>query len=324
MKRLLGAATAAMALAIAPHADAANLRMLSSWDNSYTAVPLIADVFVDMVEADSDGDITISMTGPEAVPPFEQIQPMSVGVFDMLFTHGGYHSSEVGLSSAIDAIDGDPDKRRESGVWDYIDNFYQEGHNLKLISIPTAITGYRLYLREPMVDGRLDGLKIRATAGYHKVVEELGGAPVVLPAGEMYAAAERGIVDGIAWPAVGAVDFKLCEVTPHTIAPAFGVVSYLVLMNLDAYNRLTEEEQGILLEAGKKLEHNTVDSFAETLAEEDARSAECGSQIDEQTAEWGETANQFYAERAWNIAGDHSPEKAAAFREFALDKGMTK
>lgn len=324
MKRLFGAATAALAIAIAPQADAANLRMLSSWDNSYTAVPLIADVYVDMVEADSEGDITIAMTGPEAIPPFEQIQPMSVGVFDLLFTHGGYHSSDVGLSAAIDAIDGDPDKRRESGVWDYIDKFYQEGHNLKLISIPTAITGYRLYLREPMVDGRLDGLKIRATAGYHKVVEELGGAPVVLPAGEMYAAAERGIVDGIAWPAVGAVDFKLCEVTPHTISPAFGVVSYLILMNLDSFNRLTEAEQATLLEAGKKLEHNTVDSFADTLAEEDARSADCGSQIDEQGEDWGETANTFYAERAWDIAGDHSPEKAEAFHQFALDKGMTK
>ncbi|MCF3934959.1 C4-dicarboxylate ABC transporter substrate-binding protein [Acuticoccus sp. M5D2P5] len=323
MRYSFGAAFAAAIVALSGPASATELRLLSSWDASYTAVPNIVEVFMDSVAEASGGDTTITMTGPEAVPPFEQLQPVSLGIFDLLFTHGGYHSGETGISTAIDAIEGDPAKRRESGVWDWLDAYYQENHNLKLISIPTALTGYQILLRQPMADGKLTGLKVRGTSVYHGLIEALGGAPVILPAGEMYAAAERGIVDGISWPAVGAIGFKLCEVTPNMVRPSFGAVSYLIFMNLDKFNALDESEQQLLLSEGEKLEENTVATFEEILADEDAQMIACGARIDEQDEAWGAEAQKAFAEKAWSMAAEQSGEKAEEFRAFAREKGMT-
>lgn len=317
--------TAAALLCLSYTAAAASeLRMLMSWDESYTAVPLIPYEYVKAVEEASGGETTIQTVGPEAVPPFEQLQPLSAGVFDLLFTHGGYHSGDTGLGSAMDAIDGDPDRRRESGVWDYLDKHYQENFGLKLISIPTALTGFQLLLREPLdEDGKLTGRKIRGTAVYHGLIEALGGSPVVLPAGEMYAAAEKGVVDGIAWPAVGAIGFKLCEVTPYMVRPTYGRVSYLILMNLDSFDNLSEEEQTLLLEQGEELEKKTVTAFKEALAEEDAAMKECGGEIVHRGPEWEDFANEHFSAKAWALAAEASGEAAEEFEAFAREQGMT-
>jgi len=314
---------AGVLVAGAGQATATDLRLLSSWDSTYTVVPLIVDTFVEDVKKASDGDLTITMMGPEVVPPFEQLQPVSAGAFDLLFTHGGYHQGATGIGSALDATVGDPAKRRETGLWDYVDNYYQKNFNLKLIAVPTALTGFQLLLREPMKDGRLDGLTIRGTQVYHGLIKDLGGAPVTLPAGELYSAAERGVIDGIAWPAVGAVGMKLCEVTPYMIRPSYGVVSYMILMNLDSFKALTPEEQKVLLEQGKEIELKTVDNFEKVLAKEDAEMEACGGKMDEQSADWGKAAQKAFADQAWAIAIQKSGKEAEDFRAFAKGKGMT-
>lgn len=310
--------------AAASPAAATDIKLLSSWDSSYTVVPLIVDTFIEKVKESSGGDIAITMMGPEVVPPFEQVQPVSSGVFDMLFTHGGYHGGESGIGGALDAIDGDPVKRRESGVIDFVDEYYQKNFNLKLIAVPSALTGYQILLHDKMKDGRLDGLTIRGTQVYHGLIKKLGGAPVTLPAGEMYSAAERGVINGISWPAVGAVGMKLCEVTPHMVRPSFGVVSYLIFMNLDSFNALTPEQQKIVTDAGKAVELETVKGFDKILAEEDKQMIACGGVMDEQSAEWGAEAQKAFRDQAWSIAEQTSKDDAKAFRAFAIEKGMTK
>ena len=82
-------------------------------------------LFKKNVEEISSGNIKIEVSGPEVVPPFQQLQPVVTGVFDVLYTHGAYHAGSKGLGLAGDAIDIDIKKRRDAGVWSYIDEFYQ-------------------------------------------------------------------------------------------------------------------------------------------------------------------------------------------------------
>ena len=46
-------------------------------------------------------------------------------------------------------------------------------------------------------------MKIRALPSYNKIVGSLGGTAVVIPFGELYSAAEKGVIDGLVWPSVG-------------------------------------------------------------------------------------------------------------------------
>jgi len=205
MRLLKYAAVAAVATFTATTASwAQDLRLLASWDSSYAAVSDVLTPFVKKLEDETTADINIKIMGPETVPPFEQLDPVSRGLFDLLFTNGAYHFNEISVGMTLDAMSGDTVALREAGVWDAADAYYQE-IGLKLIAVLYDLNGYHIMLKEPVGDDGLSGRRVRGTPIYHSVINMLGGSPVVLPGGEIYPALERGVVDGAAWPTVGAV-----------------------------------------------------------------------------------------------------------------------
>ena len=301
---------------------AEDLKMLTAWGANHSGTANMAYGYNKLVEEMSGGKINIKPSGPEAVPAGKQLQPVTSGVFDLIYTHGLYHTGTTGIGAAIDAVNGDIEKRRESGVWEWVDNHYQETQNLKVLSIPTATTGFRFFLKEAMdPDKKLEGMKIRALPSYNKIVSSLGGTAVVIPFGELYSAAEKGVIDGLVWPSVGAVGFKFHEVVPYLAEPAFGTVSYLIMMNLDKWNGLDADAQKVMLEAGHKLEQDTVGIFNNLLEEETAAMKAGGAK--ETSINYSlEEANKLFADRAMEVAIEKSGEVGEAFRDFVAEKGM--
>ncbi len=316
-------ATAAVGLvASTSMAVAQDMKMLTAWGGNHSGTANMAYGYIELVKEMSGGEIDISPSGPEVVPAGQQLQPLTAGVFDMIYTHGLYHTGTTGIGAAIDAVDPDIEKRRATGVWDWIDNHYQETQNLKVLSIPTAATGFRFFLKEPMDPGsKLDGMKIRALPSYNQIVGSLGATAVVIPFGELYASAEKGVIDGLVWPSVGAVGFKFHEVTPYLAEPAFGLVSYLILMNLDKWNALDAATQTTLLEAGHKLEQNMVGFFNNLLEEENAAMVAEGAEMTSIGYSLAE-ANKLFADEAMNVAISQSGAAGEAFRDFVASQGM--
>ena len=136
-----------------------------------------------------------------------------------------------------------------------LDKHYQK-LGLKVVAVAISATkGYHMVLRAPVgPSGDLQGRKIRGTPSYHTVIGMLGASPVVLPGGEVYSALEKGVVDGAAWPASGVLGMRWYEVAKYMLRPSFGLSHYLFLMNLNAWNRLTDAERNILLAEGRKAE----------------------------------------------------------------------
>ena len=123
----------ALAAVMAPAAaQAENLRVLSSWSDNYAPVTEVLDPFLRKLETESDGALTLTRMGPETIPPFEQLDPVSRGLFDMLFTNGAYHYNDTAVGMALDALSGNAADLREAGIWDFVDQHYQE-RGLKLI-----------------------------------------------------------------------------------------------------------------------------------------------------------------------------------------------
>jgi len=238
-------------------AGAADLKLLSSWDKSNWPTYAVVDHYVKVVHQDGGGKVKIAISGPEVVPPFEQLQPVSSGVFDMLYTHGVYHAGSKGLALVVDAIDLDPYKRREAGIFDFVDKYYQKHNKLKLVSLPTqSFAGYHMYLKEPLTaQGDVSGRKIRGTQSYHGVIKALGGTPVVLPPAQIYTGIEKGVVDGACWPAAGMLTMKHYEVAKYVLRPTFGNSNVPFFVNVEKWNKLAKAEQDILLDAGKRLEY---------------------------------------------------------------------
>jgi len=320
LKTLSASALGLVLASGAAHAE--NLKMLTAWGGNHSGTANMAYGYNDLVSSLSSGDIAIKPFGPEVVPAGKQLQPVSAGVFDIIYTHGLYHTGTTGIGAAVDAVAGDVDKRRSSGIWAWVDNHYQTTQNLKILSIPTATTGFRFFLKEPMDAGsKLNGKKIRALPSYNKIVGSLGGTAVIIPFGELYSATEKGVIDGLVWPAVGAVGFKFHEVAPYLAEPAFGTVSYLIMMNLDKFNSLDASAQKVLLDAGYQLEKNTIGIFENLLKVETAAMEAAGAK----TTSIGYTldeANALFAARAMEVAVENTGATGEAFRDFVKSKGM--
>jgi TRAP-type mannitol/chloroaromatic compound transport system substrate-binding protein len=322
-RRQFGLAVAT-SLALASGAQAADIRLLSSWDKTNPAVVVLVDSFAKGVEKATNGGTKFIMSGPETVPPFEQLQPVATGVFQMLFTHAIYHYGTTGLAVGLDAVRGDLEARRKSGMVEAIDKHYQK-LGLKLVAVPISATkGYHMVLRAPVgASGDLQGRKIRGTPSYHTVIGMLGASPVVLPGGEVYSALEKGVVDGAAWPASGVLGMRWYEVAKYMLRPSFGVAHYLFLMNLNAWNRLTDAERNILLAEGRKAEETWFKEYDRMVQDEEAALIQRGMQITEMGAEQKTKVQPAWAQAQWDLAEKKSGQEAKDLRELLKRQGLT-
>jgi TRAP-type C4-dicarboxylate transport system substrate-binding protein len=324
------AATAAcglvIAIATAQAALAETIKLLTSWGAndkpSYANVLL----FKKNVEEISSGNINVEVSGPEVVPPFQQLQPVVAGVFDVLYTHGAYHAGSKGLGLAGDAIDIDIKKRRDAGVWSYIDDFYQKTHKLKLLALGTQGTaGYHCYMRRPLSDQNdWKGRKIRGVVSYHGVIRALGGEPVVMPVGEIYSALEKGVVDGACMPAAGMLANKHFEVAKYRMEPTFGSTNVLFLINMAKWQRLSAEHQQMLLNAGAKTELDAQQTGDEILKEEHAELAKAGVEVAKLPPEKATLVREAWNKSQWELAQQCCGQAGVDLHELARKAGLAK
>lgn len=306
---------------VATHAE--TLTLLSSWDRTYTAVPVFVDAFIARVAELSGGDITITMVGPETVPPFEQLQPVSAGLFDMLFTHGAYHLGETAMAFGLDAVVDDPARRRASGIYDVVNEHYAT-HGVQLLGAFSAASGYHIMLRQPL-DGitGLSGLRIRASGTYHDFITTLGGSVVTLPASEIYSALERGVVDGAAWPVFGAMDYRWYEVADYMTRPMFGINNHTLFINHDRWDGLTETQREILTRAAAEIEIEGRERFAELWEQENQAMIDAGLAITEFDPETAARVEGVFAQGVWRQVENRAGADGVRMRALAVEQGMT-
>lgn len=324
MSRKEFAFAVALSVAAASAAHGADLRFLSSWDKTNPAVPAMAEPFVKGVEAGTKGSIKFGISGPETVPAFEQLQPVSTGVFQMLFTHAVYHYGTTGIAMGLDAVGGTPEQHHNSGMYEAIDKGYQK-LGLKFIAAASSATrGYHIVLRAPVSPtGDLAGRKIRGTPSYNTVVAMLGGSSVVLPPGEVYSSLEKGVVDGAAWPAAGVLGMRWYEVAKYMLRPGFGYSTYTFLMNLNTWNKLTDAERTVITAEARKAEETWNRQYDQMAKDEEAELIKRGMQITEMGAAQKAKLPSAWAEAQWDLAEKKSGQEAKDLRALLKSKGLT-
>ncbi|SDU15472.1 TRAP transporter substrate-binding protein DctP [Stappia sp. ES.058] len=305
-------------------AEARELRLLGSFPENFVFTREIAKPFIETLARETGGSLSVVFTGPDAVPGLEQFEPVQAGAFDMLFTHPAYHAGTTPVGLSIDAISTDPDKRRASGVIDFIDAHYRT-LGMKLIAAPaTGTKGFRYFLKEP-VEGTpgLKGRKIRGTVSYHPMIEALGGSGVVMGGGDVYSALQTGVIDGAAWGLTGARDFKWNEVAGYMADPVFGQVGLMIFMNLDTWNDLTDEERATIERAAVELERDTIDRFDDLAVQEKSDLLELGMKMTSFSDEEGKDFDALWANGVWAVAEKSAPEPVGALRKLARDAELT-
>lgn len=319
LKRILLAAIAMVPMGSA--ASAKDLKILASWDQSYAAVGEVLVPFMDYLENETGADLNLTRFGPETVPPFEQLNPVSQGLFDLLYTNGGYHFNDIAVGMSLDALSGSSEQLHETGIWDEADRQYQKV-GLKLIAVFYDRNGFHMILKEPIGDDGLTGRRIRGTPLYHPVIEALGGSPVVLPGPEIYPSLERGVVDGAAWPAVGAVAFRWFEVAKYMARPTFGQVSHVLLMNLDTWNGLDEKTQTEIATASRNYEAESSKIFDDLAVKERETLMAEGMEVTNFPDDVAANLKSSWFEGVMDLAAKKNPDAIADIRKRAAEAGI--
>jgi TRAP-type transport system periplasmic protein len=295
---------AGLSLAVAAPAQAQSYRLLAGWAENNVNAYWPGAQFAKNLSAMTGGKATVTISGPEAVTPFEQMQPVSAGAFDMIYTHPTYHPK--GLAGVAEIIPFDLEAWRSSGVWDFIDKYYQKTYNVKLLALVALGTeGYHCYLRAPLsAAGDWNGRKLRGVINQHAVIKALGGVPVVMPMGDVYTAMEKGVVDGGCAPANVMLATKHFEVAKYRVEPRFGLLVSMIAMNLDRWNKLSRDEQDALLKADAQTERDTAKYGDEVLVSENKKLEALGVQVQTLPPDKGKQIQALFRSANWDLAGE--------------------
>jgi TRAP-type transport system periplasmic protein len=324
MKSLRSILMLLAALGCGSSAHGVELKVLSSWDNTYPAVPMWVAPFMKNVEAASKGDIKFTLNGPETVPPFEQLQPVGAGVFHLLFSNSAYHYGITPYLVAADGVKGDSKKWRESGLYDLIDRHYQRfGVKVLFLARTSVNRGYQIFTRAPVsTNGDLAGRKIRGTQLYGPVIAALKASPVVLPPSEIYTSLEKGVIDGAAWPTIGVADARWYEVAKYLVRPTFGVSTHFMFINLETWNRLTEPQKAVMTAEAIGIETTAPSDWENLAIKEEGDLLSKGMQISEMGAPPRVKIIDGYGEGLWDLVKSKDPHAVDELRAFAIKNNM--
>ena len=203
---------------------------------------------------------------------------------------------------------------------------HYEQFGLKLLSAPVTAgkKGFYYFLKEPITEEHgLSGRKIRGTVSYHPMIQALGGAPVNMPGGDIYASLQKGVIDGAAWGRIGAKDFKWYEVADYIATPSFGQVGVMIFMNKSKFDSLSESMQDVLIQAGIELEKICLEYFDEMAVKEYEELLELGMEETSFSSSDIEKLEILWANGVWKVAEDISGNEATIVRELAKENGLT-
>ena len=299
------------------------LRLLSSWGTNFLYVRDWVVPFVQRLNERSGGRLQVSWVGPEAVPPFEQLKPLSEGLFDILFTHSVYHMGQMAVGTGLDLVKGTPKERRAAGFYELLDEVY-ETVNAKFLGVAFGAVGYHFLLKKPLQKADLTGLKLRSSPFYNPLIKSLGGATVKVKIGEVYAALDKGIVDGAAAPISLALDFKWYEVAKFQLRPQFGELVEIILMNRNTWNNLPKDLQELVMQVQIEMEEEGYKYLTAKGKEEEQKLVNLGMNLNVLPPSEGKKLVKAFYDQTWKgVVLKHSPDFGPKMKELT-DKFIAK
>lgn len=115
--------------------------------------------------------------------------------------------------------------------------------------------GFRHFFTVKEISGMEDlaGMKLRVSNDpvMNGMVKGLGASPTVVSFGELYSALQTNVVDGAEQPIANYKSNAFQEVAPYLILDGHTLGAIQVVITDNAWGKLTEAQQNVLLEAGK-------------------------------------------------------------------------
>ena len=202
----------------------------------------------------TDGEFTLNISYGGLSSNRENLDGISIGAFEMAQFCAGYHADknraitvlelpflgvntleeEVAVASAVYAH---PAVADEMAQWN------------AMLLMTSPMPQYNLVgTGEPPASlADFDGMRVRATGGLGRAFEAVGGVPTSVTATEAYQAMQGGVVDTVAFAQHAHLSFgTINEADWWTANLNPGTVNCPVVVNIDAYEGLSDEHRAAL------------------------------------------------------------------------------
>jgi len=172
-----------------------------------------------------------------------------MGYFTATWTPGRFPLSDV-LSLAA-WVDG-KDIATDIGNAMYGRILNREFKDIKMIELNGCIQSF-LWTKKPIRSlADTKGLKVRSPGGHQtNYIKALGAEPIFMPLGDVYLAIDTGTIDGLVTCPPQFLAFKLHEVAKHGVVATFGCVTEGVVMNMESWKKLPEDQKKIVESLGR-------------------------------------------------------------------------
>lgn len=297
------------------NANEVSLRTVSAFAKG-SSISDTFEQFVKRVNEDETTQVELDFIGgPEVMPPFQLGNAVRSGVVDVAFVPGAFYTNLMPVADALKLSEYSPWELRDSGAWEEIVQMWHQGMNVHYLAFTNYGNTFQLYLTKPVDNTDLSGLKLRITPVYRAFFRELGATVVQTPPGQVYTALERGVVDGYGWPIQGIFDLGWQEQTDYRVEPGFYTVEVGVLVNLDTWRSLTDQQRAYLTKQAKWLElldrkNPKINSHAR------ARQKEAGIETIRLDGEARETFVTTAYEAGWAEILQQAPDKGTRLRKL--------
>ncbi|MEO3413176.1 C4-dicarboxylate TRAP transporter substrate-binding protein [Roseovarius sp. CAU 1744] len=274
-KFLGGAAAAAITLAFASEALATEWNV-SLWGKRRAFTEHV-EKLAELVSEKTGGEFTLNISYGGLSKNKENLDGISIGAFEMAQFCAGYHrdknrtitvlelpflgvsnlDEEVAVSHAVYAH---PAVQDELAQW-----------NAKLL-MTSPMPQYNIVgtgePRDKLAD--FEGMRVRATGGLGKAFEAIGAVPTSVTATEAYQAMESGTVDTVAFAQHAHLSFgTINQAAWWTANLNPGTVNCPVVVNIDAYESLSDAEREALDSSIPEAIDHYLTNYGELLAKWD-------------------------------------------------------
>ncbi|MBF0447782.1 MAG: twin-arginine translocation signal domain-containing protein [Magnetococcales bacterium] len=231
-------------------------QMVSTWPPNFPLLQTGVERFANRVKELTDGQLTIQVyAAGELIPAFGSFEAVSKG---MVQAGSGASYYWAGKSTAAQWFTSVPFGLNAQGMnaWLYAGGglqLWEETYApFNLIPRPSGNTGLQMggwFNREINSIDDFKGLKMRIPGLGGKVIDKVGGTPVLLPGGEIFTSLERGVIDATEF--VGPLhDMRMgfYKAAKYYYTPGWHEPGSVleVFFNKQAYEKLPKSLQGAL------------------------------------------------------------------------------
>lgn len=247
---LAAALTSCMAINAA-HADVHKLRLGHFWPPGSSVDNVISD-WADKVKTESQGELEIEIYPSQTLAKAPQSYTATVnGIMDITVTAQGYMAGRFPITQVIELPGIVKTAENASCVLQtlyenkLIDNEYQDTHPLFFFAHGPG--HLHTNAKQILTPEDVNGLRIRrATTVVAEILTSLGAQPIGMPAPETYTAAQRKVIDGVAFPWQAMKDFRLNEQLSSHTELALYTLAFIATMNNNAYARLPDKLKAVI------------------------------------------------------------------------------